>query len=67
MTKIAGARDLVLGGIRAAVQTAVLVSSVTVGEYAAYTLAWARFALVMPTGSAMVAGAALRAMAARYS
>ena len=66
MTKIAGTRDVMLGGIGAAVQTAALVWSFTAGEYAPYTPVWTRIALVMLTGPAMVAGAAVRARAARY-
>ena len=56
-----------LGGIGAGVQTAVLVWSFTAGEYAAYTPVWTRIALVALTGPAMIAGASLRARAARYS
>ena len=44
-----------------------LIWSFTVGEYAAYTPVWTRIALVVLTGPAMVAGAAVRARAARYS
>ncbi len=44
-----------------------LIWSFTVGEYAAYTPVWTRIALVALTGPAMVAGAAVRARAARYS
>ena len=40
---------------------------VTAGEYAAYTPVWTGIAFVMLTGPAMVAAAALRARAARYS
>ncbi|MDA1184148.1 MAG: hypothetical protein O2930_05825 [Acidobacteria bacterium] len=65
ITKIAGARDLMLGGVGAAVQTAVLVWSFSAGEYAAYTPIWTRIALVFLTGPAMVAGAAVRARAAQ--
>ena len=67
MTKVAGARDVLLAGVGAAVQTVVLVWGFTGGEYAAYTPVWARIALVMLTGPAMVAGAAVRARAALYS
>jgi hypothetical protein len=67
ITKIAGTCDVMLGGIGAAVQTATLVWSFTVAEYAPYTPVWTRIALVMLTGPAMVAGAAVRARAARYS
>ena len=67
MTKIAGTRDLMLGGIGAGIQTAVLVWIFTAGEYAAYTPVWARIALVALTGPAMIAGASLRVRAARYS
>jgi len=67
MTKIAGTRDVMLGGTGAGVQTAALVRRFTDGEYAAYTPAWMRIAFVVLTGPAMVTGAALRARAARYS
>ena len=65
MAKLAGARDLMLGGIGATVQTAILVWGFTAGEYAGWTPVWARFALVLLIGPAMVVGAAVRARAAR--
>jgi hypothetical protein len=65
MAKLAGARDLMLGGIGATVQTAILVWGFTAGEYADWTPVWARFALVLLIGPAMVVGAAVRARAAR--
>jgi hypothetical protein len=64
MTKVSGARDVMLGGVGAAVQTAALIWGFTAGEYAAYTPVWTRIALVMIVGPAMVAGAAVRARAA---
>ena len=66
MTKVAGTRDVMLGGVGAAVQTTALVWDFTAGDYAAYTPVWTRIALVALTGPAMVAGAAVRARAARY-
>ncbi len=67
MTKVAGTRDVMLAGVGAAVQTAALIWAFTAGEYAAYTPVWTRIALVVLVGPAIVAGAAVRARAARYS
>ncbi len=67
MTKVAGTRDVKLAAVGATIQTAALVWGFTAGEYAAYTPVWTRIALVALTGPAMVAGAAVRARAARYS
>jgi hypothetical protein len=64
MAKIAGAHHVRIAGVGAAIQTAALIWSFTAGEYAAYTPAWTRIALVVLTGPAMVAGAAVRARAA---
>ena len=67
LAKIAGACDVMLAGVGAAIQTAALIWDFTAGEYAAYTPVWTRIALVLLTGPAMVAGAAVCARAARYS
>ena len=67
VAKIAGAGDVMLAGVWAAVQTAALIRAFTAGEYAAYTSAWTRLALVALTGPAIVAGAAVRVRAGRYS
>jgi hypothetical protein len=64
MAKIAGAHDIMLAGVGAAIQTVVLIWAFTAGDYAAYTPSWTRIALVLMTGPAMVAGAAVRAKAA---
>ncbi len=67
MTKVAGARDVMLAGVGATVQTAALIWAFTAGEYAAYTPVWRRIALVALIGPAIIAGVAVRARAARYS
>lgn len=64
MAKITGTHEVVLAGVGAAIQTAALIWAFTAGEYAASTPAWTRIVLVVVTGPAMVAGAALRARAA---
>jgi len=63
--KVAGRQELGHGGAAALVQTAALAWGFTVGEYAAFTPVWMRVALVALTGPAMVAGASIRARAAR--
>ena len=64
MARVAGARDVRLALVGAAIQTVALIWAFTAGEYAAFTPAWTRIALVLITGPAMVAGAAVRARAA---
>ncbi|MBI4888723.1 MAG: hypothetical protein HY824_16615 [Acidobacteria bacterium] len=61
--KVAGARELRHGVVVAVVQTAALIWGFTAGEYAAFTPAWMRVALLLLTGPAMVAGASVRAKA----
>jgi len=63
--KIAGRRELLHAGAAAVVVTAALARGFTVGEGAALTPVWMRVAVVALTGSAMIAGAAIRARAAR--
>jgi hypothetical protein len=63
--KIAGGRELLHAGVAALAQTAALIWGFTVGEYAELTPVWMRIALVLVTGPAMVAGASIRARAAR--
>lgn len=63
--KIAGTQELMHAGVAAAVQTAALIWGFTAGEFASYTPVWTRVALVLLTGPAMVAGAAIRARAVR--
>lgn len=63
--KIAGRRELLHAGAAAAVVTAALARGFTIGEGAALTPAWMRVALVALTGPAMIAGASIRARAAR--
>ena len=62
--KVAGTRELLHGGLAAALQTATLLWGFTAGEFAASTPLWARAALIVVTGPAMLAGASIRARAA---
>ena len=64
--RIAGRQEMEHVRIAALVQTAALIYGFTVGEYAAYTPAWMRIALVMLTAPAMLAGGMVRARAARH-
>ena len=63
--KVAGTREMAHAGVAALLQTAALIWGFTAGEYAAFTPAWMRIALVLLTGPAMLAGASIRARAAR--
>lgn len=65
--KVAAAAEMRHGMVVAAVQTAALVWGFTAGEFAAYTPVWVRVALTLVTGPAILAGAAVRASAARAS
>jgi hypothetical protein len=65
VARIAGGREMMLAGLAAAVQTIVLIWAFTAGEYAGYTPVWTRIALVLLIGPAMLAGAAIRARAAK--
>jgi len=65
IAKVAGSREMLHGAIGALVQTVALVWGFTAGEYAAFTPVWMRVALVALTGPAMLAGAGVRARAAR--
>jgi hypothetical protein len=65
--KVAGHHERLHGGVAALVVTAALVAGFTTGEGAAVTPVWVRVALVAVTGPAMLAGAAVRARAARHS
>jgi hypothetical protein len=62
--KVAGAQEMMHAGVAAAVQTVAHIWGFTAGEYAAFTPAWTRVVLVLLTGPAMLAGAAIRARAA---
>ena len=61
--KVAGTREMLHGGIAAALQTATLLWAFTAGEFAGSTPLWAKAALVAVTGPAMLAGASIRARA----
>lgn len=63
--RIAGHRELLHGGATALVVTAALARGVTVGAGAELTPLWMRAALVVVTGPAIMAGALVRARAAR--
>ena len=65
--KIAGSEEMKHGALGAAVQTTALIWGFTAGEYASFTPAWMRVALVVVTGPAMLAGAWVRAQAAQIS
>jgi hypothetical protein len=62
--KIAQRDQMKHGALAAAVQTTALVWGFTAGEFASFTPAWMRVALVLVTGPAMLAGAWVRAQAA---
>ena len=62
--KVAGTREMLHGGLAAAFQTLTLLWGFTAGEFAASMPLWARAAIVLVTGPAMIAGAAIRARAA---
>ena len=61
--KIAGTRALIHTGVAAVIQTVALIWGFTAGEYASFTPAWMRIALVLLTGPAMMAGGMIRAKA----
>jgi hypothetical protein len=61
--KIAGTRELMHTGVAALIQTVALIWGFTAGEYASFTPAWTRIALVLLTGPAMMAGGMIRAKA----
>lgn len=63
--KVAGTREILHAGAAALLQTAALIWGFTAGEYAGFTPVWMRAALLLLTGPAMIAGAAIRARAAR--
>ena len=63
--RVAGSREMLHGGVAALAKMAVLVWGFTAGEYAEFTPVWMRIALVLVTGPAMIAGASIRARAAR--
>ena len=61
--KIAGTRELIHTGVAAVIQTVALIWGFTLGEYASFTPAWTRIALVLLMGPAMMAGGMIRAKA----
>ena len=63
LARIARRREMMHAMIAAAVLTSTLVWGFTASEYAPLTPAWLRTALVLLTGPAMLAGAAVRAKA----
>ena len=63
--RVAGNREVLHGGVAAALKTVALVWGFTLGEFAGSTPAWMRIALLLATGPAMLAGASVRARAAR--
>ena len=63
LARIAGAREIMLATLAAAVQTTALIWAFTAGDYAAFTPAWTRVVLVAATGPAMIGGAAIRVAA----
>jgi len=65
--KIAGVHEMRHAAVAAIVQTAALTWGFTAGEYAAYTPAWVRVTLVLLMGPAMMAGAKIRASAAKVT
>lgn len=64
VARIAVEREMRHAQAAAVLQTAALIWGFTVGEYAGFTPVWMRIALVLLTGPAMIAGAAVRARAA---
>jgi hypothetical protein len=65
VAKIAGVEEMAHARVAAIVQTAALIYGFTVGEYAHFTPVWMRVVLVGLMGPAMLAGASIRARAAR--
>jgi hypothetical protein len=63
--KIADSDRMKHAALAAAVQTTALIWGFTAGEYASFTPAWMRIALVLATGPAMLAGGWVRAQAAQ--
>lgn len=58
--KVAGRREMPHALAAAGIQTAALSWGFTAGEFAAFTPVWMRVAVVLTTGPAMLAGAAVR-------
>ena len=63
--RVAGTREILHGGVAALGKTMALAWGFTAGEYAGFTPVWMRMLLVLVTGLAMLAGASIRARAAR--
>ena len=63
--RVAGTREVLHGSVAALLKTMALAWGFTAGEYAGFTPAWMRIALVLVTGPAMLVGASIRARAAR--
>ena len=60
VAKIAGQQEMAHARIAALVQTAAMIYGFTAGEYAQFTPAWMRIALIAIVGPAMLAGASIR-------
>jgi len=63
--RVAGRQEMRHAWAAVLLQTTGLVWGFTAGEYAEFTPAWMRIALVLLTGPAMLVGASIRARAAR--
>ena len=63
--RIAGRQEMAHARIAALVLTASLIYGFTAGEFAQFTPAWMRIALIIITAPAMLAGAMVRARAVR--
>jgi hypothetical protein len=63
--RVAGRREMLHASAAAFLQTMALIWGFTAGEYAEFTPAWMRVALVLLTGPAMLVGGSIRARAAR--
>ena len=64
VAKIAGQHEMAHARIAALVQTAAMIYGFTAGEYAQFTPAWMRVALIAIVGPAILAGATIRTRAA---
>ena len=64
VAKIAREHEMVHARIAALVQTAAMIYAFTVGEYAQFTPAWMRVALIAVVAPAILAGASIRTRAA---
>jgi hypothetical protein len=64
--RIAGQQEMAHARIAALVLTASLIYGFTAGEFAQFTPAWMRIALIVLTAPAMLAGAMIRQRAARH-